>query len=305
MSMFIVTQIFGLLVVDTYSQHTVTLPTGVNVTTGNLIPYGMQTEPTAPGISLITMLISLAIAIGLMLLLMKFKAKIFFQLWFTIVIIITCAISMNAIFLTLFPNIPLNWDMIAIVLALPLTFYKVFRKNLQIHNLTEILIYPGLAVIFVPLFDITTMIILLIIISIYDFIAVIKSKFMVKMAKFQVQKVGIFAGLFVPYMTDKTKKLIQNIKMKSLKLGRRNQQVQGQKIPINVAILGGGDIAFPLIFAGVVFRILGLLPALIVILGSSIGLLSLFIIGKKGKFYPAMPFITAGAIIGWLVSTLI
>ena len=300
MALFIVTQLLGLLVVDTYSLHTVTLPTGANVTTGNSIPYGMQHEPTEPGISLITMLISLTIAIGLIFLLMKFRARVFFQLWFTIVIIITCAISLNAIFLVLFPEIPLGWDMIAMVIALPLAFYKIFRKNLQIHNLTELLIYPGLAAIFVPLFDITTTIILLIIISIYDFIAVIKSKFMVEMAKFQIKKVGIFAGLFVPYMNDKTKKLLQKIKMKNLKLGGN-----GQRIPISVAILGGGDIAFPLIFAGVVFKSLGLLPALIVILGASLGLLSLFLIGKKGKFYPAMPFITAGAIIGWIASTLI
>src|SRR4030042_3747051 len=263
MAMFIVTQLLGLLVVDTYGTHTVTLPTGTNITTLNPIPYGMQQTPTEPAISLISMLIALTVAIGLMFLLMKMQSRVFFQLWFTIVIILTCAISLNAILTVLFPDIPLGWDMIAIVIAMPLAFYKIFRKNLQIHNLTELLIYPGLATIFVPLFDITTMIILLAIISVYDFIAVIKSKFMVKMAKFQIQKVGIFAGLFIPYMNDKTKKMVQNMKISDGKFGKNVK-----RIPISVAILGGGDIAFPLIFAGVVFKSLGLMPALIVILGA-------------------------------------
>jgi len=299
MVMFIVTQLIGLLIINTYAPHNITLPTGANITQWNQVPYGMQPEPMEPNVSLMTFLLALTIAIALLFLLMKYRARMIIRIWFMAVSFITIAISLNAIFLMLFPESKLGLDTIALVLALPMTFYKVFRRNIVVHNFTELLIYPGLAVLFIPIFDITTTIILLVIISIYDFIAVIKSKFMVQMAKYEMQKAKIFSGFFVPYLTDKTRKLIEKISMRSAKSSK------AKKIPISVAILGGGDIAFPLIFAGVVLRTLGLTSALFVIVGASLGLLGLFIIGKKGKFYPAMPFIAAGCIAGWLVSTLI
>jgi len=301
--MFVSTQLIGLYVIDAYSPHTITLPTGANITKVNQIPYGMQPPEMAPQISLMTILISLTIAIIIMLLLMRFRSRIAIRLWFMLVIFITLAISINAIFLQLFPEATIGFDTIALVVALPLTFYKVFRKNLLVHNFTELLIYPGLAVLFVPILNVTTTLILLALISVYDFFAVIKSRFMVEMAKFQIKKVGIFSGFFVPYMTSKTKRMFEKLKVKNvknLKLGETEK-----KIPISVAILGGGDIAFPLIFAGVIMKTSGLLGALIVITAASLGLLSLFIIGKKGKFYPAMPFITAGAVIGWLITLLL
>jgi FtsH-binding integral membrane protein len=47
------------------------------------------------------------------------------------------------------------------------------------------------------------------------------------------------------------------------------------------------------------------LPALIVIAGAAVALLALFAYSKKGKFYPAMPFITAGLLIGIAIAYLI
>jgi len=60
-----------------------------------------------------------------------------------------------------------------------------------------------------------------------------------------------------------------------------------------------------LIFAGVLFRAVGLISSLIVVLFATISLLLLFVFAKKGKFYPAMPFLTAGCIAGWLLGLLI
>jgi presenilin-like A22 family membrane protease len=303
LSMFIFTQLIGLIIIDAYSPHTITLPTGATITKTNPIPYGMQPPEMEPNISLMTILISLTIAIALMLILMKFRSRILIKLWFTLVIFITLSISMNAVFLKIFPDSALRFDIIALAVSLPLTFFKVFRRDMLVHNLTELFVYPGLAVLFVPILDVTTTLILLVLISVYDFFAVIKSRFMVEMAKFQIKKVGIFSGFFVPYLTAKSRKMFQRLTSKKQDFKMDNKTAK--KIPINVAILGGGDIAFPLIFAGVIFRTAGVLSALIVIAGAALGLLSLFIIGKKGKFYPAMPFITAGCVIGWLITLLI
>ena len=75
--------------------------------------------------------------------------------------------------------------------------------------------------------------------------------------------------------------------------------------PESLAILGGGDVAFPLIFAGVVMKALSFTHALIIAAATTLASLFLFIGAKKQKFYPAMPFLTAGCLIGYALSLLI
>ena len=74
---------------------------------------------------------------------------------------------------------------------------------------------------------------------------------------------------------------------------------------VSLAILGGGDVVFPIITAGVVMNALGFIPALMVVIGATIALSLLFLYSTKGKFYPAMPFITAGLFVGIAVAYLI
>ena len=80
---------------------------------------------------------------------------------------------------------------------------------------------------------------------------------------------------------------------------------KNKKIKVNVAILGGGDVIFPIIAAGVMLKTLGIWAALLVILGAVLGLGYLFFFAKKKKFYPAMPFITAGIFLGGALAYLI
>ena len=68
-----------------------------------------------------------------------------------------------------------------------------------------------------------------------------------------------------------------------------------------MAILGGGDIGFPLIFAGVVLKEWGLWQSLPMPLFAGLGLSFLLWKGKKDRFYPAMPFISAGCFLGLFV----
>ena len=280
--MFIITQFIGLYVVNHYSLPGEGLPYGMDVPEIEEEKQFFQVFPS--------IIIAFIIAIVLLFLLIKFKFAFIMKLWFFFVVVIALGISLNAI-------IPLKQvSIIALAIALPLAFIKIYRRNFIIHNLTELFIYPGVASVFVPILNLWTVGILLLLISIYDAWAVWHSGIMQKMAKYQINKLNIFAGFFVPSISAKMRQ-----KLKKMKKSDRKKK----GIKVNLAILGGGDVVFPIITAGVVLNVLGVMPALFVIAGATLGLSYLFFFGQKKKFYPAMPFITAGILLGLLVSWII
>ena len=177
---------------------------------------------------------------------------------------------------------------VAILVSIILVYLKLNLNNEFIYNSTEILFYAGLTVFFAPLLDVFFMLILLILISIYDYIAVYKSKHMVKMANF-TSKTSIFPGL--KYSTRQKTSASSNSKTSAKTLK-----------PIKTSILGGGDIIFPLLYTAVIYNtyiaqpVSAFIFSLIVIICSTLALAALFYLGSKDKFYPAMPFITSGLI---------
>jgi presenilin-like A22 family membrane protease len=187
---------------------------------------------------------------------------------------------------------------IALVLAFALTMLKVYRPNIYTHNLTEIFIYGGLAAIFVFFMNLTSAFILLFAISLYDMFSVWQSKHMIKLAEFQTSQ-KLFAGVFIPYSMPKKKAAAAK------GIGR----VVKKTVKMRSAILGGGDIGFPLIFSGVVFKSLLLIDAVeiaflkttIISITAAIALLWLFMKAEKDKYYPAMPFISIGCAVGYLI----
>ncbi len=299
LAMFFVTQMIGLYVSNAYKPEIITIidnQTGemVEKTIHNL-PYGM--EPPAdikPASAVTSIIISFCIAIVLMFLLMKFKAETFLRLWFTIVVILGIAIALNA-FLMKLPNAGL----ISLIVAIPLGVLKIFNRNMFIHNGTELLIYPGIASVLIPILSIWSVVILLIVISLYDMYAVWHSGFMQKMAKYQIQKLRLFSGFFVPYMKKEDRIKLQQAKTMEAK------QKKIKKIKVNLAILGGGDVVFPILLAGVVLRTLGIWQAVIISIGATLALAYLFYRSEKGKFYPAMPFISIGCLIALGISYII
>ncbi len=282
LGMFLVTQFIGLYVVNHYSQ--------------NELPYGMEPpEGVNPENAFPQIIIAFIIAIALFFLLTKFKIEFILKLWFFIVIVLALGLSINS-FLPKEQYIPL----MSLIIALPFALIKVFNRNIIVHNTTELLIYPGIAAVFVPLLNIWTMIILLILISVYDAWAVWHSGIMQKMAKYQINTLKIFSGFFIPYVSKKQRQMI-----KYLKKNFKKSELKKKKIKVNLAILGGGDVVFPIISAGVMLKTLGIWPAIFVILGAALGLSYLLFFSKKKKFYPAMPFITAGIFLGMIVSVLV
>lgn len=266
--LFLAAQIIGLNVINNYLPYNE--QGEIEYTEGEIV---WEEVPTVAGVSIerpnltptqTILYIVGAILIGslLIFLIIRFKGVWLWKLWFALAIILCLYIALAAFVSPL----------IALVLAIVLGSAKIFFPNKYLHNLSELFTYGGLAALFAPLLTVLTAFILLLALSIYDVYAVFKSKHMIKLAKFQTSS-GVFAGLLIPYSGGK-----------------------------GVAVLGGGDIGFPLLFSGAVLAAKGFNPALIVSLGATLGLLILLILGQKGKFYPAIPFLTAGVSIGYLIT---
>ncbi|MFH1290913.1 MAG: hypothetical protein ABIH92_05935 [Nanoarchaeota archaeon] len=290
--MFLITQLLGLFVVSQYTPES------------TVLPYGMEppedVEPRSAWDLVISFAIAFSIVVVIMLVLTRYKAETFLRLWFFAVVILAMGITINSVLL----KAPYA-SLISLVIAVPLAFYKIFKRNLIVHNLSELLVYPGIAAIFVvlllswtkaPLLAIT---IILILISLYDMYAVWHAGFMQKMAQYQIQKLKVFTGFFIPYIGKKEKQILARA-AKS-----KSKKQKEKKVKVGIAILGGGDVVFPIILAGVVLVQINLLSALLVSLGATLALATLFYLSEKGKFYPAMPFITTGCFVALGLARLI
>ena len=274
---FLAAQLIGLIITNKYIKTEVTETGEIKVKEVKPLPYKIERPVVEESSSFIYVLIAILIATVLILLLMKFKKVLLWRLWFFFAGFLTLSIAFSAF-------MPNN---IAGIVALFLTFLKIYRPGLVIQNLSEIFVYAGLAAIFVPVMNLFAAFMLLLIISIYDFIAVRKTKHMIKLAKFQA-KSKVFAGLIIPY------------KIPGIAKGR-----EVTKKRIKTAILGGGDIGLPLLFAGVAMKSLGFNKALVISLFATAALSYLLLKSEKGKFYPAMPIISVGCVIGYILVSFI
>ncbi len=319
---FVLAQITGLWLINREANITIDSKTNFSSVTFEDTAVGARPQTTGSS-SLIYVLIAIAIGTGLVLVIVKFGRTNLWRLWFFLAVWMALTVSLGVLIKT---KIFFAYD-IAIVLALILASWKLLRPNIVVHNLTEVLMYAGIGLIIVPLFDVKWAVILLIIISVYDMYAVWKSKHMVKMAQFQTES-KVFAGLMIPYSTTNNKVTLSSTmnanENKTATVVNTKPKIRAGKTSTKNAILGGGDIAFPLIFIGSVMnglilklsnvnphwtlnmiKSVAFLQSSIIIFTATISLLLLFIFAKKGKFYPAMPFLTAGCLVGWAIVLLL
>ena len=239
--LFILAQIIGLLVVERYAQQA--------------LPLGIQPPEFDEQTSFIPLFSIILVVTIITLILIHFRLGWLWKFWFFISVFITLTVALGAF-------IP---EIFAVLIAVILTAAKIFHPSRFFHNLPELFIYAGLAAVFVPVLSVLSISVLLIILAVYDAIAVWKTKHMVSMAKFQAKQ-KLFAGFYIPYKKK-------------------------------AAILGGGDIGFPLLFSAVLLRHFGWPAAVLGIVLSAAALLLLLLLSKKNRFYPAMPFLAAGCFI--------
>jgi presenilin-like A22 family membrane protease len=291
-SVFIASQLLGLGLIAAGTTTTVDEE-------GNVVVAHEDTalgpRPETRGFASFTYLV-VGIAVGtiVLLILIKFNLLRVWKLWFFLAVWLAMTVSLGG----------LMHAYVAAGVALALAVWKIFRPNVIVHNLTEVLVYSGIALLVVPILDLFYMSLLLVVIAVYDAYAVWKSKHMVAMAKFQTES-KLFAGLLVPYTREAAK---AQKTTKIVKTTRTTQPMVQESQGGRNAILGGGDIAFPMLYTGVVMdsllqsglsRMAAFGYSLIVVAATATALFLLFYYAKKDRFYPAMPFLAAGCFAGY------
>ena len=183
------------------------------------------------------------IAFALMIMLIKYKLVKIWRAWYTLAVLLSITITFSVLINPVY----------ALLIAILFTATKVVHKTPITHNLTELFIYPGIAILFTPHFNVLSVSLLLVLIAVYDMFSVWKSKHMIMLAKAQ-EKADMYTGYYLPM--DK-----------------------------GHIFLGGGDIAFPMLFTSVVFHQHGWIAAIVPFFTTA-GVYLLF--KTKQKYFPAM-----------------
>ncbi|MGM5480056.1 MAG: presenilin family intramembrane aspartyl protease [Nanobdellota archaeon] len=329
LSLFVLSQCIGLFVLS-FDGTSQTVVSEDNVSSTKIVysntTIGERPEFENESTSIWYLVIGVGIATGLLFVLMRFRSgKHIWKTWYALAVMLSISVLLG-VFLT-------SW--IALLIALVLMILKLSFASPLIHNTTEVLVYAGIAFLIAPLFQsVWSAVLLLLIISVYDMYAVWKSKHMITLAKF-TSKSNIFAGFSIPYSSSSrlskkvpskfdslyqtalstVKNTVRSYSSKAKsKITFSPQKKYSKKSSKKSAILGGGDVVFPLIFSGAVLQSLmvrgvgnyvAFAYTLIVVCVAVVSLALLFFLGKKDRFYPAMPFLTAGCLVGYALLELV
>jgi len=274
LSVFLLVQILGLYIGSQYLSL---------ISSGQAQP--VFENPASVGNS-VFLFVYILVGTGLIILAVKF--------WKFLIRIVEVVAVFSASMITFMFLIPFEVLQVplGILLAIGLTAWKMLRPSFLSQNLSLIFSIAGAGAIIGASLGMLPSLVFLLLLSVYDFTAVFITKHMVYIAKEIVKRPTAFTLAFpyrfkkpVSYSVGKTK-----IKKK-----------------FHIFQLGGGDIAIPLMFAVSALASFSLVHALSIAIGSAValGLLIFYSAKRPGMVLPALPFISAGSILGFLISVLI
>lgn len=161
-------------------------------------------------------------------------------------------------------------------------------KNILVHNISLMLAVIGLGTVLGIGIAPWQVALILAVLSVYDYVAVYKTKHMVTMFRGLMEK-GIIMAMIIP--SDP----------RSL-FSEAGKARPGESF----VFLGSGDLAFPMIFS-ISALIRGIHSSVMIIAGAALGMAALhfYLAARKDhKPAPALPPIAGGAILGYLLSLL-
>ncbi len=181
------------------------------------------------------------------------------------------------------------------IIAIAVGLAWFFWARVWLHNIVLLIALASAGSVFGFLFSPWTFLILMLVIAVYDFLAV-RFGFMVWMVDRLSQTVTLPAFIYPRKPGDWAI---------SLKQVQVNELIEKPADEREYSILGGGDIGFPLMLTASVFFASGLTDAVVVGAFAVVGLMSAFLIQSvwlKGKPMPALPPITFFSLIGFLIT---
>mgnify|MGYP000023418378 CR=1 FL=1 len=277
---FLLSQLFGMfLLLNSFD---------VKVIEGKTMPVYKETaigeRPRITGFQTIGyIVVAILLGTSVLLVIIRYSLSLLWKLMYITAIFFSSLISLNSILPLLF----------SIFIAIIFCIFKYKKGYHILNNFIDMFVFSGIAIIFAPLMDSLHALLLLFLISFYDIIAVNKTKHMVKLAEFQLSS-GMFAGLKLPYRSIKGK-------------GKIELKNKGK---VSSAIIGGGDVVFPLIFTATIMnklilsgmnKSLAFIFSLPVPVLNSLMLSLLLYISKKNRYYPAMPFLATACLLSYLI----
>jgi presenilin-like A22 family membrane protease len=186
-----------------------------------------------------------------------------------------------------------EWAAFAIGIIAGLTWF--FWARVWLHDLLLLVALGSSGAVFGWAFSPLTFMIFMLIIAVYDVLAV-RFGFMVWMADKLSGTASLPAFIF-PRLTGDWRFKLQQVQFQEL---RKEEQQKREYV-----ILGGGDIGFPLMLAASVYFATNLTRAILVGACAIIGLWGAFLIQKtwlKGKPMPALPPIAFMCLIGFVIT---
>ena len=173
----------------------------------------------------------------------------------------------------------------------------LFWDRIWLHDLLLLITLSGAGSVFGFLFSPLTFMIFMLVIAVYDVVAV-RFGFMVWMADKLSESATMPAFIFPKKIRD------WRLHLKNIRVGDLKKEEPDRR---EYAILGGGDIGFPLMLTVSVFFAADLASAMLVGVFALMGIMSAFLIQLlwlKGKPMPALPPIAFLSLIGFLIASL-
>jgi presenilin-like A22 family membrane protease len=186
----------------------------------------------------------------------------------------------------------LPW-VVAIIIAGAIGVLWFFLPKVWLHNIVMIAAMVSVGAVFGRMISPWTAMILLLVLAVYDFLAV-RFGYMIWMAK-KLSDSNTLPAFFIP----------KNISEWRSSLKESDALVVDEKtVERKYSILGGGDIGFPLLLVSAVFFAEGFMSAVFIALFTLLGLVAAYWIQSrflKGKAMPALPPIAVAALIGLII----
>lgn len=264
--------------------------------TGILIKLNTpEIEPLPPTQAIPWFFAAFGIALLIIVLAIRFLKHRTFGAFFAFLIFVGTQIVFMSVLSAIFSPESFIALLLSVVLAAAVVGLRFVKPNLITHNAAIFLAVAGVAAQLGTLLPIIAILFILLVLSIYDFIAVFKTKHMVSMFKDMLKK-GVPMAIVVPEQAGGFAANVQKVSHQKLR-----------ETDKKVLMLGTGDLAFPALFAVAAYAASGIMVAAAIIIGSMIGLVfnHYLLTIKKYRVIPALPFIALFSVIGYFIAILI